>query len=72
VVRKKAEQFSVTVAANAVSLLVPSIARRQLSALHVAFLKICPGSPPGAASTEPAKREMATAGLAYIVRFESR
>jgi hypothetical protein len=40
VVRKNAEQFSVTVATNEEPFLVQSIARRQLSALHVALPKM--------------------------------
>jgi hypothetical protein len=70
VVRKNAEQFSVAVAANEEPFLVQSIARRQLSALHVALPKMCFGSPPGAASTELVKREPATARTAYIFEWD--
>lgn len=66
-VRKNAEHCSVAAAANEEPLLVPSIARRQLSELHFALTKIELGSLSGAASAEPARKYMAIARIPYIV-----
>lgn len=67
---KNAEQSEVAVAGNEGPLLVPSTARKQLSALHFPLRKMCSGFPSGAASTEPVKMEMARAREAYIVSRE--
>jgi hypothetical protein len=67
---KNAEQSEVAVVGNEGPLLVPSTARKQLSALHFPLRKMCSGFPSGAASTEPVKMEMARAREAYIVSRE--
>lgn len=69
-VLKNAEHCSVAAAANEEPLLVPSIARRQLSALHFALAKMCLGSPSGAASTELAKKETTKVRKPYIGSYE--
>jgi hypothetical protein len=70
--RKNAEQSEVAVAANDGPLLVPSTARRQLSALHFPLRKMSSGFPSGAASTEIAKRVMIRVRVPYIVGCECR
>jgi hypothetical protein len=69
---KNAEQSEVAVAGNEGPLLVPSTARKQLSALHLPLRKMCSGVPSGAATTEPAKMERVKARVAYIVSRKRR